>query len=361
MFAISKIFRGLICALFVLTLIAYNFPRSQSLRAETELRVQACENKTVDIAKLEAAAAWIDANETYIDAFIVRRCGETLIERYFNNYDAETRHDLQSATKTVTAALIGIALHDGVIESVDQSLSTLLPNYAGLLLDEKASITLRHVLTMTSGLKWVDFGSDRSFDQMDAATDSVEWILSQPLQTKPGETFFYNTGSSHLLSAIISYNTGMSAAAYAEEKLFRPLGITDYEWGAHPDGVNQGGWQLYLRPRGMAKFGQLYLDEGVWNGLRLMGADFISEATRKHNDTDYQSGYGWQMWIEPGFGTPDVAGARGWGGQDIFILDEHDAVVVFTGNIMHPKEMAEHNHLLMSNYVVPALKKAVLE
>ncbi|MEM6851617.1 MAG: serine hydrolase [Pseudomonadota bacterium] len=317
-----------------------------------------CAEGDLDRSKIAEAVQWIDENETHIDSFLVQHCDVLVAEQYYNGYAADKRHDLQSATKTFTASLIGIALHEGVLSDIDQPLSEILPDYANLLTGEKSPITLRHLLTMTSGLKWVDFGPERSFDRVDAAPDSVAYILSEPMVSAPGETFFYNTGSSHLLSGVISARTGMAASAYAEEKLFGPLGVSDFTWEAHTDGRSQGGWKLFVRPRDMVKFGRLYLDGGVLGDARLMDAGFVDEATRQQNPASETSGYGYQMWIESDLGIADVAAARGWGGQDIFVLDEYDMVVVFTGDIYKPGEVAAEVKYIMQTFIAPAHKNA---
>jgi len=322
-----------------------------------ESTAQSCSESRVDMDKLNKAAAWIEANKTFLDSFIVLHCDNVMVEKYYNGYHADKRHDLQSATKTFSAALIGIALHEGLIDSIDQPLIELLPDYKDILVGGKEKITLRHLLAMTSGLKWTDFGPERSFEFQAAAKDSAAYILGEPLVSDPGEKFFYNTGSSHLLSVIISERTGMPASEYARKKLFSPLGVKDFVWNAHSDGRSEGGWQLYLRPRDMLKFGKLYLDGGVWQGKRLIDESYIDEATRQQVDTNGGpggGGYGFQMWIERDFGTEDIAAARGWAGQEIIVLEELDTVVVFNGNIMHMPENTRDVKRIMNEFIVPA-------
>jgi len=309
----------------------------------------------IDGDLLAEALAWIDEEPNYIDSFIVSHCKEIQSEAYFRGYEDATLHDLQSATKTFTAVLIGIAIDQGLIEGVEQPLVELLPDYAHLLMDDKAAITLEHVLTMTTGLHWVDFGIGNSFDRIAVAEDSVEFILGEPLDAAPGEVFFYNTGSSHLLSAIIHHNTAATTAEYAEQHLFGPLGIGEYTWPALLDGVNQGGWGMHMRPVDFLKLGLLLLDGGVWDGQQVVDESFVDAATAHQVDTSYGGGYGYQMWIEPQlFDVDDIAGARGWGGQDCLVMDDLDVVVVFTGDIAYPYEMAEHVPHLVNEYVIPA-------
>jgi len=309
----------------------------------------------IDRASLQQAVDWITSNRNFIDSFQVHHCGELLVEQYYNGFTRTTPHEIQSATKSYAGVLVGIALDQGLIRDLNQPILELLPAYADLLTGEKANITVAHLLTMTSGLAWTDFGPGNSFDRIEAADDSVAFILGEPLVTSPGETFYYNTGSSHLLSAIIHHNAGMATAAYADRHLFGPLGIAEVEWPALRDGVNQGGWGMYLRPEDFAKLGQLLLDEGVWQGERLLSQEYVDDATSPHVPTEYGGSYGYQLWIQTEwFEVEDIAAARGYGGQDCFILEDLDTVVTFTGDIDQPDAMAVDVTNLMNNFILPA-------
>lgn len=307
---------------------------------------------------IAAAREWLGTQRHYLHAMLVEQCGKLIDEQYFGLYDADQTHDLQSATKTFTGSLIGIALREGLIKSLDQPLAELLPKYRPLLTGEKAKLTLRHVLTMSTGLRWVDHGPRNSFDRQAEAEDSVAFILGEPQITKSGESWFYNTGSSHLLSAIVQQVSGMTAREYAEAKLFGPLGITSFEWRVHPDGVTQGGWLLYLRPRDMLKLGRLYLDGGVWNGARILPAEFVQAATTRQFEAKLGVGYGFQTWVDPTLGTPRVSAAMGWGGQMIYTVHDAGAVVVFTGDIHHTVEAVADIKMLMTKWIVPDLLAA---
>jgi len=309
----------------------------------------------VDEAVLAGALEWIQDNPAFFDSMLVQHCGERYVEQYFNGFDAATPHELQSATKTFSATLIGIAIDQGLVDGVDQPLTELLPDHAHLLTGDKALITVEHLLTMTSGLRWIDFGVGNSFDRIAAAEDSVAFILAEPLETTPGEVFHYNTGSSHLLSAILHDRSGMTTAQYAEQHLFGPLDITDVEWPALADGIHQGGWGMYMKPPDFLKFGQLLLDEGTWEGQRIVSADYVDAMTASQVPNGMGGGYGYQMWVETNlFDVTDIAGARGYGGQDCLVLDELEMVVVFTGDIMHPTEMATDVVTLMNEHVIPS-------
>jgi len=307
------------------------------------------------LAGFAAAEKWIEQNRNYLHSVVISRCGRILTERYLGLYDADTRHDLQSATKTVTSTLIGIAMRDGLIASIDQPLANLLPQYKPLLTGRKARITLRHVLTMSTGLRWVDFGPRNSFERMAEADDSIDFILSEPLLTDPGKTWAYNTGSSHLLSAIIQSVSGQTAREYAERMLFGPLEIRDYKWSVHPDGTTQGGWKLELRPKDMIKLGRLYVDAGRWEDVEIVPKHFVDQAMLEAFTASPDSGYGYQMWVHHDLGVGRVSAARGWGGQSIFVFPEQSAVVVFTGDIHHAEAMNADISMLLRNFIVPGL------
>ena len=315
-----------------------------------------CDSIAPDQEALKAAKKWMDDKHTFIDSMLVQHCGKRIFEDYRRGYDSIMPHDIQSSTKTYTMLLIGVLIEQGKIESVDVPLRDLLPEYASMLEGDKAKITLHHVLTMTTGLQWRDFGKGNSFEKIIAAKDSVKYILSEPLITPPGETFFYNTGSSHLLSAIVTAITGKSAFDFGKEVLFEPLEMMDYEWDSFPDGLSLGGWGLYTRPRDMMKIGQLILDDGRWNGKQLINARFLEAATTQQIDTKGGiggRGYGYQMWIPNGFNKTDLAAALGYGGQSIFVFDDLDLVVVFTASVEKPLENAKAQAYILSEFVVP--------
>lgn len=315
-----------------------------------------CQAASLNRSKLAEAIDWIETNDSQLHSFLVYQCGRKIVEDYYLGYDAIMPHDLQSATKTVTSMLIGAALKSGLLKDLDQPLVELLPEYRQLMIGAKAAITLRHVLTMTTGLRWKDFGRGNSFDAIASAEDSVEYVLSEPLVSLPGEVFFYNTGSSHILSAIITKVTGKSALDYADEVLFSPLGMMDYRWDNFADGRNLGGWGLYMRPRDMAKLGQVLADQGRWLGRQIVDAGFVAWAMTAQTATQGGpggSGYGFQMWIQDDITKKPSAAAIGWGGQAIFILAELDAVVVFTGSVdINPARNFEDIRYVLKQFVV---------
>ena len=171
---------------------------------------------------------------------------------------------------------------------------------------------------------------------------------------KPGETFFYDSGLPHLMSAVIQKTSGLTLEEYAQHNLFSPLGITDFSWQSDPQGITTGNSGLILRPRDMAKLGYLYLHDGQWQGKQIVPAEWVQASTTKHMETKglmnaaEDDGYGYFWWIDS-FGGYS---AHGYGGQYIFILPDLDMVVVFTGGLSDPDFPAPHQ--LLKTYLLPA-------
>lgn len=324
----------------------------------TVLAEDRCKPLAADNTRMMEAAAWLEQSEV-IDAVLLEHCGKLVFERYFNGFGPEVAHDMQSATKTFTGLLAGIAIDKGIIKSIDQLVSELFPDYRYLLNDEKAKITVRHLLEMTSGLKWVDFGEQRSFSKQARSADSVAFILGEPLVSPPGESYFYNTGSSHLLSAVIHHNAGMTTADFAEKYLFGPLGFANVVWNRHGDGVHEGGWQLFLRPRDALKFGRIMMSGGRFNDKQLVSEDFINTATSYLNDSGLNgAGYGYQLWVVRDMGRNDLYGARGWGGQNVLVIKDLNAVIVTNGDILRNAEASEDIGHLIKKLIIPALENS---
>lgn len=283
-----------------------------------------------------------------MDSVLVVRNGRIVAEAYYAPFAPGTKHRLNSATKSVTGSLIAIALMDGLIRSVDQPVLDFFPERQFNHVDErKKALTLRHLLDMTSGLDWtepVDGGAMLSFGEMERSPDWVQFALDRPMAREPGSAFDYNTGNTHVLSAILSKVTGRRAEDYAREKLFGPLGIEDVQWRRDPQGMSGGGAGLYLQPRDMAKLGTLWLGDGVWEGRRLLPTGWINDAKRAavarspgptsisamSPDTEWH--YGGLFWFMPAKG---VYAAAGHNRQFIVVMPEFDVVATFTGSFRY--------------------------
>jgi CubicO group peptidase (beta-lactamase class C family) len=313
--------------------------------------------------------------ETNAHAVLVVRHGKLVYERYFAGedqrwgqplgripHDAATRHDLRSITKSVTSLLVGIAVDYGWIKDIDAPVLSLLPQYADLRSPEKDRITLRHLLTMSSGLAWSEdlpYSDPRNSERlMSDAPDPYRYVLEQPFATVPGERWTYSGGSTALLSAVLKQVSGRSLKVLAREVLFAPLGIDDVEWVRYPNGDPVAASGLRLRPRDIAKIGRLVLDHGAWQGRQIVSADWIAQSTTKQIAAEDETDYGFQWWL--GHSQVDGQDLRwsagvGWGGQRLFLVPDRDLLVVVTAGLYdQPDQQDALGRTVLERYVLPA-------
>jgi CubicO group peptidase (beta-lactamase class C family) len=216
-----------------------------------------------------------------LDSLLIARHGKIVLDAYYAPYTADTLHDIHSATKAVIGTLTAIALKEGLLDSTDHRLLDFFGDRGIANVDDnKNAITLQSLLDMTSGIDWNEplTGLPESWSAMKRSPDWVKFILDRPMAGAPGQVFNYNSGNPHLLSAILTKLTGMSASDYAKAKLFGPLGITAWHWPHDPQGISTGGSDLAMRPRDMAKLGYLYLRNGEWENQKLIAPAFLERA-----------------------------------------------------------------------------------
>ena len=279
-----------------------------------------------------------------MDSVLVTRHGTIVAEAYYAPFAPATKHRINSATKSVIGSLVAIALDEGLINSLDQPVLDFFPGRTFANTDgRKKAMTLRHLLDMTSGLDWQEPLNNTlpvSFLEMERSRDWVQFILDRPMAHDPGTTFDYNSGNPHLLSAILSKVARRSAQDYAEEKLFGPLGIDDVQWRSDPQHVSAGGAGLYLQPRDMARLGRLWLQDGVWQGRRLLPAGWIDQA--RHAKVEMGLGpdlrYGNLFWSLP---ARDMFMAVGFDRQLIVVMPKIDVVAVFTGAVRYSNALGK--------------------
>ncbi len=313
------------------------------------------EEQDMDSGKLEAMKAYIDEHDIPIDSIVVVRHGHIVFEMYGPGYSPDKRHKLHSVTKSVTSMLVGIAIDKGAIEGVDVPITALLPGYTSTNPDpRREQITLEHLLTMSSGIDWLEheypYEDSRNLAvQAGASLDVVQFLLNRPMAHAPGEVWAYNTGGSMVLGAIVEEATGRDLLLFAREVLFDPLGIGPVFWEQMADGRYETGGSLHMTPRDMARLGYLMLHNGRWNGQQILSADWVARSTEAYHQADALYGYGYQWWILPE-GQGFMANGR-WQ-QRIYVLPEADMVVVITADIRDPALYSVDG--LVNAFVLPA-------
>ena len=275
------------------------------------------------LAKAVEAGKQPDLN---LHSLLVIRNGVIVSETYYGSFKQDTTHELYSVTKSFTSTLIGIALDQGKLDGIDRPVLEYFPKLKVEAVDaEKSAMTVEDLLTMTSGLDWIE--GDPVYRAMYMSRDWTKYVLDIPMRAAPGTEFNYCSGCTHVLSAILAQSVGMDVRKFADRYLFGPLGIDDYQWDTSAEGNLIGGWGLYLTPRDMARLGYLYLQEGKWQGQQIVSAEWVRKATEMHVETGDDWDYGYQFWVEPELG---VYSASGRYGQYIYVHPPTNLIVVTT-------------------------------
>lgn len=286
----------------------------------------------MDAADLERARTYAFADGRHTQGVVVVRHGRIVAEWYAPGADEDSWTASWSVAKSFSSALVGAAIADGKIPSVDEPMATYLPSWKGT---DKASITVRDVLQMESGLAWneeYDPSSAGTSDvvQMGLSADELAYAAGRPVAAPPGTRWLYSSGDAMLISEVIAKATGMKAGAYAQQRLFAPLGMERADWWQDARGHTLGYCCFDATARAYARFGLLYLHQGRWGDRRILPAswirDSIANAPGKHPD------YGYMWWLGDVPGVPkDMFDADGHDGQYIWVIPSLDLVVVRTG------------------------------
>ncbi len=318
-------------------------PEPEPFDWETDLP----ENHNMEPAVLEAMHQALPGAP--IKAVVTIKNGVLVDEYYQEGFDKDSTFTLQSCSKSFTSALVGIALEEGLIESIDTPISRYFPQLEG---DPKGEITIRNLLCHKSGLEWHEWTQNGiSFFEMNQAENWVEYVLAKPLLYTPGTVFNYTTGGTHLLAAVLEQAVGGDLMEYAKEHLFAPLGMESVRWRADPQGILDGGNGIEMTARDAAKFGELYRLNGVWAGEQVVPAQWVEQSVTIQEQRYGDGGsYGFQWWIRP-FGGYDTFFAMGAFGQFIFVVPELELVTVITADT---SQFAPYPYF--TNYVLAACK-----
>jgi CubicO group peptidase (beta-lactamase class C family) len=319
-----------------------------------------------------------DAHSVYpsLRSVLVVRHGVLVFEHYYHGATPATYFNVFSVTKSVTAALVGIALGEHALGGLDQPIGQLLARHLPPNPDPRIrKVTLEQVLTMTAGLPADP--TDGTPPGLVHAGDWVQFVLSQHPATPPGSRFAYSSDGSHLLSAIVADATGQPTLRYAQAKLFAPLGIPSdhpftpafaariaaayqragFAWPTDSQGYQLGYTMLKLTARDLAKFGYLYLKGGTWEGRQVVPAAYVRAATQPHVATGdpHATGYGYQWWTMSEQGHRGFA-ALGLGGQLVEVIPDLDLVVVMTSEVSTADDARAHSPAMVGDVVVPAVR-----
>lgn len=354
--------KGFFLASLALLLLVFNLGNTQAQAPDywptVDWRTAAPEIHGLNPDSLAAMQAHIEADIPTLTSLTIVRDGYLVYEGYFNGQNRDSLHALWSVTKSFTSALVGIAIDQGKIENVDVPIVTYFPEY--IAADDtsgKRDITLRDMLMMRSGLGWVE-GLD-SILLWRSKRDNLAYILGLEQKYPPGEHWNYSTGESHIVAALVSRATGMSALSYAQAYLFAPLGITDAAWTSDAYGYNIGGAELHLTARDMAKFGFLYLNKGRWEDQQIVPAAWVELTTTPQRDRPLArlaySMHWWHFQVD----DYEIDAAMGYGGQRILLIPELDMIVTITTDataLPLRAELAQDKvDTLLPEYILPAI------
>ena len=306
------------------------------------------ENQAMNGTILNSLAQYLEQSSYNHDSVVIVRNGYVVFEQYYNEYNATTLHHVFSITKSVVSALIGIALNEGCLTNLDQKVLDFFPDYTFANMSSwKQEMTLEHLLTMTCGLEWTDDNA-QWFELMTTAEDQIQFLLDLPMIHQPGTRYNYNSGSTHLLTAILQRVTEMSCLDYANDKLFGPIGVSKVFWEADDQGINIGGSLLALTSRDIARFGYLYLNNGSWNGQQIIPEVWVRNSTTAYLSSflGYQMGYLWTIDT-----VRDYYFGMGAQGQKLCMFQQYNLVVVFTA---FDSSFQLYNHIL-DRYIIPSV------
>ncbi|WP_179032150.1 serine hydrolase domain-containing protein [Paenibacillus kribbensis] len=314
---------------------------------------------------LELTSLIHELHELETRSCLIEQQGKMILEYYREPAITNELYKINSCTKSVLSALVSIAIDQQIVPQSDTAILEFFPRLAEDSDPQKREITIEHLLTMSAGFNWTEFGGQNSFPTMSKTSDWVQFVLSQPLSDLPGTRMEYSSGCSQLLATILRHACGQTVAEFAEQQLFQPLGIESYYWETDPQGTHTGGFGLHLKPMDMLKFGRLYLNEGGWDGRQLIQKETVRYSTRPFLPAvkPQKAFYGWHWWTSSFLddtGLDKTAKsteteyyyALGFGGQYIVVVPSYDMVVVVTADKFKKKRTPVD---IFRQYIVPLL------
>jgi len=300
----------------------------------------------------------VETNKLNLHSLMVVRHGNVVAEGWWGPYDPDLKHTLYSLSKSFTSTAIGMAVAEGKLKVEDKVVSFFPKDAPATVSANLAAMRVKDLLTMSTGHDTDSTPSLRNSPE----TNWVKSFLALPVEHEPGTFFVYNSGATYMLSAIVQKITGQTVLAYLTPRLFKPLNIEGADWEVDPNGINTGGWGLRLKTEDIAKFGQLYLQKGVWNGKKLIAEEWIKDATsfevqskggsRKKEENDWLQGYGYQFWRC----RHDAYRGDGAYGQYCIVLPKEDMVVAITSETSDMQGILDQ----VWNHILPGVKNSAL-
>lgn len=331
-------FRFLSIIMMVLLLVGCAAPRSIETAAPTsgvpatqwtDWPESTPEDQGMDGEKLKAMEEAIAAQKLRVSSILVIRRGAVVWEKVYGGRSPSTLFEMFSVTKSFTSALVGIVVDQGKLDGIDGRVVDLLPEREfDNPSEEKSEITVEDLLTMTTGLNWVE--GDPAYRELYMSRDWVDAVMGLEMAAAPGEKFNYCSGCSHVLSALVEHQTGMDAESFAKKYLFDSIGIQNYRWERDSQDIPIGGWGLWLAPRDMARLGYLYLHGGSWQGKQVISERWVKLSTSRIVEGGGRLDYGYQWWVDE---KNEAFAALGRGGQTIYVVPGLDLIVVFTADL----------------------------
>jgi CubicO group peptidase (beta-lactamase class C family) len=332
--------------IFALILFA-SCSNSQSQQEKESEKNNYPENYGFDSGVLSEMVKDVKAKKLNVNSILIQRNNVTVLNSNFYPQKAEYLHDVASVSKSITSILVGIAIDKGYMESVDQQIIDFFPDQESVFnTDSKKSITIEHLLTMTSGI-CSDFSQGENMrEAIKTSKSPLVDILVSNLSNSPGEKLTYCSPGVQLLSIIIQKSSGMTMEKLAKDYLFKPLNIKHYHFGTDVNGFTNASGDIFLTSSDLAKLGQLILDKGVFNGIQVVSKTWIEQSTTKKVARSNGEYYGYLWWLRDDLGG--LIEAQGRGGQRLIILPEKKLVLVMYGTGFDPGQIGE--------YIVKALK-----
>lgn len=300
-----------------------------------------------------------------ISALIVARHNVVVAEEIFHAGIIDTTQNIYSVTKSVLSILTGIALENGLLESIDWKIGPIIENLSEVYRPEHANLTIRHLLTMSCGLPWSELDAAATdYSKWASADNQVDYVLSLPFVHSPSETFTYNSGTSHLLSVILTQVSRKTTREFAAVNFFTLLGISPGPWSTDKQGYYNGSSTLRLGPHSLLKIGLLFMNEGRYNGRQVVSKEWVSLSTRNHittnNAVPFGTGYGFLWWTGRHNGH-DYYFANGWGGQFIVNVPDLELTIVAQSNWNLGQRQAHEQWWNTINLIMSQILPAVQE